>query len=790
MNKTLSTILDKVNTINKIEESIIARIIDIPLECKPDGDKSIKELSVLSNQKNIVDKLESEIKLLISVLETDEDIKYANNEFDNAITRYNETLHERTANINNYYRDVERNKVNNNIEKVKNNDGFEKTIGLKVSNIIGAILILIGVLWFSTVAYMLFGNTMRSILTTLIGIGFTIPGYHMYNKNRKNVFGIGILGCGISILYASVLMGCVAYEVYSEIMMLLLMIVLTAIMNSIYLKFKSEWLNVFMIIGCYLPCCSRLIFDDSMVIVMGFYLIIACLMTTLIGSRGKYGIALCLGAFLNFIATLAFLSNSGDFEVLQLFLVGITSIIYIYMSSVHPMMKENVGGVQRAIVTVGYTLFSVIAFCCIAPYLTEFNRELTVTYLGNVIEILVILAYCAVLYFVSHLIKVSANNLESDAESAISKAAYIIMRIVILSAVMLCTNLINHDDELAFILMGGLSLLYLMYAEYSKKIEFNLAGLFGWAIISFCTLMQVGEWMSALSNKVGWLVYEYAHMIYGEKEVFAFGKLDVACLIGVVITAFLINSWRNKNDFRAKACKFLIFQPILTVLILILGVFNTVFVECTGAELLLLATVLTPIMYCVYKCSLKIFPKDDILDKILDGVAGLALFVLNMNMVYMINRFAGSDSYEPLKVLLQSVAFATSVLYSIIIYINIYRDKDYVTEFKVISKIVITLFTVCMACGLYDFTFTEIWVSLILIVISCMWLVLGFKRDIKIQRVCSLILLMASTVKLCIVDVIVHEPGLIIITCFACGLSLFGLSFMYQQLEKKHISNE
>ena len=781
--------MDKISTIDKIEENIISRITDTPLECKPDGDKRIKELSVLSNQKNLVNKLESNIKVLIGVLETDEDINCANTELNRAMTRYNETLHKRIININNYYRDVERKNNDAKEIEVKNRDGFEKTMGLKVSNIIGAILILIGVLWFSAIAYMLFGNTMRSILTTLIGIGFTIPGYHMYNKNRKNIFGVGILGCGISILYASVLMGCVAYEVYNEIVMLLLMIVLTAIMNSIYLKFKSEWLNVFMVIGCYLPCCTRLVFDDSMVVVMGFYLIIACLMTTLIGSRGKYGIALCLGAFLNFIATLAFLSNSGDFEVLQLFLVGITSIIYIYMSSVHPMMKENVGGVQRAIVTVGYTLFSVMAFYCIAPYLTEFNEELTATYLGNVIEILVILAYCAVLYFVSHLIKVSANNLENDADSKISKTAYIIMRIVILSAVMLCTNLINNDGELALILVGGLSLLYLMYAEYSKKIEFNLAGLFGWAIISFCTLMQVGEWMGALSNKVSLLVYENAHTIYGDREVLAFGKLDVACLIGVVITAFLINSWRNKNDFRAKACKFLIFQPIITVLILILGVFNTVFVECTGAELLLLATVLTPIMYCIYKCSLKIFPEDGILDKILDGVAGLALFVLNMTMVHMINRFAVSDAYEPLKGLLQSIAFATSVLYSILVYTNIYKDKDYVIEFKVISKIVITLFTVCMACGLYDFTFTEIWVSLILIVISCMWLVLGFKRDIKIQRVCSLILLMASTVKLCIVDVIVHEPGLIIITCFACGLSLFGLSFMYQQLEKKHSNN-
>lgn len=781
--------MDKISTIDKIEENIISRIIDIPLECKPDGDKSIKELSVLSNQKNLVSKLESEINVLIGVLETEEDINCANTELNRAMTRYNETLHDRIININNYYREVERKNSDAKEVEVKNRDGFEKTIGLKVSNIIGAILILIGVLWFSTVAYMLFGNTMRSILTTLIGIGFTIPGYHMYNKNRKNIFGIGILGCGISILYASVLMGCVAYEVYSEIMMLLLMIVLTAIMNSIYLKFKSEWLNVFMVIGCYLPCCTRLIFDESMVVVMGFYLIIACLMTTLIGSRGKYGVALCLGAFLNFIATLAFLSNSGDFEVLQLFLVGITSVIYIYMSSVHPMMKENVGGVQRALVTVGYTLFSVIAFCCITPYLTEFNKEIPASYLGNVIELLIIIAYCAIIYFVSHLIKVSSNNLENDTESTISKVAYIIMRIVVLSAIMLCTNLINHDDELAFILMGGLSLLYLMYAEYSKKLEFNLAGLFGWGIIAFCTLMQVGEWMSTLSTKVGWLVYEYAHMIYGEKEVATFGKLDIACFIGVVITAFLINSWRNKEDFRGKACKFLVFQPIMTVLILILGLFNIAFVEYNGAEIILLAATLTPIMYAVYKCSLKLFKEDSIIDKILDAVAGLALFVLNMNMVLTINRFAGSDAYEPLKVLLQSLAFATSVLYSVIVYINIYRDKEYVTEFKVISKIVITLFTVCIACGLYDFKFTEMWVSLILIGISCLWLILGFQKNIKIQRVCSLILLMASTVKLCIIDVIVHEPGLIIVTCFACGLSLFGLSFMYQQLEKKHSNN-
>ena len=194
-------------------------------------------------------------------------------------------------------------------------------------------------------------------------------------------------------------------------------------------------------------------------------------------------------------------------------------------------------------------------------------------------------------------------------------------------------------------------------------------------------------------------------------------------------------------------------------------------------------------MYAIYKCSLRMFKEDSIIDKILDAVAGLALFILNMNMVFTINRLAGSDAYEHLKVLLQSLAFATSMLYSILIYTNIYKDKDYVIEFKVISKIVITLFTVCMACGIYDFKFTEMWVSLVLIGISCLWLILGFKKNIKIQRICSLILLMASTVKLCIVDVMVHEPGLIIITCFACGLSLFGLSFMYQQLEKKHSNN-
>ncbi len=137
------------------------------------------------------------------------------------------------------------------------NINFEFNFGTKITNVVGIILVMLGLMYATYLSYNFFGtfisDKMKTILIYLVGLSLIGVGEYSKDKVQK-YFSTGLFGGGIGILYLGTAVG---YFVFDNVLNSITTVILIAIISvtSFLLATRNDMkpISIFALIGGYLP---------------------------------------------------------------------------------------------------------------------------------------------------------------------------------------------------------------------------------------------------------------------------------------------------------------------------------------------------------------------------------------------------------------------------------------------------------------------------------------------------------------------------------------------------------
>lgn len=166
---------------------------------------------------------------------------------------------------------------------------FEKTVGRSLMGIFASVLIFISIILFATVILPFFGDTAKMITTYVVSAAFLSVGLLKSKKDPENKFFLALTGCGVGALYISLLLSCIYFKAFGEIVLYILLTLWSA--GILYLAKKKgplfqiigeAGIAISLIFGCIF--CSSKVANYSMFPA----LLVFCLVSTTMFYIGTY----------------------------------------------------------------------------------------------------------------------------------------------------------------------------------------------------------------------------------------------------------------------------------------------------------------------------------------------------------------------------------------------------------------------------------------------------------------------------------------------------------------------
>jgi hypothetical protein len=214
----------------------------------------------------------------------------------------------------------------------KNN--IENFIGLNIINKVGILFLIIGVITASRYTYFQLGDSLKSIFMFLLGGGFFAAGEFL-NRKKSDVFSLGITSAGVAILYVALGISYFGLGVLTMIPALILCIGITLVSFIFSIRYHSQTIATFALVGGYLPIFS-MAGNQGMVYSGMAYFIVLSIFALSISVKNKWSVSQFVGFFLNFIATiyivnlmLGFRSLEAKFGMKDFILLAYLSFAYV-----------------------------------------------------------------------------------------------------------------------------------------------------------------------------------------------------------------------------------------------------------------------------------------------------------------------------------------------------------------------------------------------------------------------------------------------------------------------------
>jgi hypothetical protein len=219
-----------------------------------------------------------------------------------------EFIYERDANFKNL---KDEQITDEQINEVTQKNNLEAFIGVNLVNKIGILLIIVGFILLSRFVYASINDIIRGIL--MFSAGALMLGVGEFLNRRSKIAGVASLGLsagGIAVLYIA---GAVCYFTYGILGMysaLLICVLITATAFFLSMRYNSQTITAFALIGGYMPIFA--IMDSGLHIVYGtmVYFVILNGLALLISYYKKWNVCYFIGFSLNLIGTVFIISLS------------------------------------------------------------------------------------------------------------------------------------------------------------------------------------------------------------------------------------------------------------------------------------------------------------------------------------------------------------------------------------------------------------------------------------------------------------------------------------------------
>lgn len=229
------------------------------------------------------------------------------------------------------------------LEKKKKYNDLEVKIGLNLINKLGMILILLGSITAMKYTYTNWLNDYtKAGLGFLLGFLFLGVG-EFFNKKNKTLFGLGLTGGGIGVLYLSVFSSYFIFDILNMSLSLFISFIITSL--SIYLssRYNSQTVCGLSLVGGYLPFFSYTLIEGlsgiSVYIAMTYLLLLNILVLML--SLKRRWIYINYISFLLNVPCFVYLIFVSDSDWINILYTITIFVMYLGITLIYPL-KEKV----------------------------------------------------------------------------------------------------------------------------------------------------------------------------------------------------------------------------------------------------------------------------------------------------------------------------------------------------------------------------------------------------------------------------------------------------------------
>ena len=683
-------------------------------------------------------------------------------------------LRVRTAKADNIFSDEEKEQLDalkkeeiteEQIIAVSKKNNIERFVGLNVLNVIGISLLVIGSITAMRYAYFNVSDILKSIMIFSFGAIMLVVGEYL-NQKKPNAFSLGISAGGIAIMFAALAISYFYLQVLPMYLSLVICVALTMGSFTLSVRYNSQLVAVFALVGGYIPFFSILENRELMYAAMAYFAILNLFALGISWSR-KWRVAAFFGLILNILVTFIISIQYND-----------------YVSYDNP-------DASRALIFI-YASFAFLIYTAI-PIIGTYHTKAR--------------------FKKSDIVLLSINTVFS---------ALIIYVIFLMFDMEKYTGLLAVSFAAVYILLSIILEKKFSPQEKPVKVLFYLTSI---AFVALIIPMQFGRmWLT-----LGWLAEGVALSVYGilkdDKKFKKAGAIICSLCLGVFLLFDLMDyNWselfvwkytaitlasliilgvymakKMMNSKFASVYKYFVIANFCGYIVYIIHELGKKLLPLYANEqafqirYLVAAASVTAIFLVAYFISrIKMFSEFGIkiLSIILYGVGIIWMFTNNViNRSYSYRYFsADPDNYG-----LIAIGIVILIVLGVLSVLAM-RDamKIIITQrrkgIEFLPLVVSGYFVVLLSQNLvmqFNLSFSSAVISIIYVLAAFAWIVYGFIKRFAFIRRFGLILAIFAVIKLFIVDLSGLTQGFRIFSYFALGITLVAISFVYQFFSKK-----
>ena len=636
------------------------------------------------------------------------------------------------------------------VKRAKQNN-IESFLGLRIFNVLGILLIIVGVIAAGQFTYSYIPDTLKGILAYVLGIIMLVSG-EILNRKRPNIFSLGITAGGIAILYSATALSFFLLNIISMYPALAICMLTTIVAFILSRRYSSQTIAVFAAIGGYLPILSISGDDNLVYYAMGYFVILSTF-SLLVSVYKKWYISQFVGFAMN-IGSICYILTllSSDVESSKYFAIMYTAL--------------------------GFFVYNAI------PIISTYKTGIKLKRIDNILLILNTVISSLMMFFVF---------LSFDIWDKTG-----LMAIVFCISYLFIAKIVEEKLKEETICQVLFYITGLAYAVIAIPLQLGTAYLsLGW-LAEGTLLLGYGIWSG---NKV----FQRAGSIISGLCLFAFVVIDFwlgtplflfkyFCITFASIVILSILILKKKNTTKTSMLYKCV--SLINLLLFILYVINSeveLILRTATDSAILSAHFVGIISATVSLCYAYILTRQKFISDSFIRIISMAIYILSIVSILFMNA---DNPYLYRPEYPSEIAIIGTILIIVINALAILAVRDIIMQLTLRRKLgiewaplVLSGFFVFVTMQnlivIFNLSLNNILITAILAVTALGWILFGFIKRYHYIRLFGLGLSFLTVIKFFIVDLSFLSEGMRIASYFMLGTTLLAISFVYQYYSKK-----
>ena len=230
----------------------------------------------------------------------------------------------------------------------------------RIFNVLGLFLLLAGAIAIFSMSAEFMSPAIKGILVAAMGVGMVFWGCVVAEKN-KNLFSLGVMSGGLTLIYTAIALGSFAVDLLPAIVGLILTMCVTLLAVWLALKYNSQLIAVFAMIGGYLPLIQSDMYSASPEL-MTIYFASLALGCVFLVSLKPWHVASYIGLVLNIIADIM-LINAISLDIFPMVVIVSYILICFVAYTLLPVIRKslsNSGKLENYVYGLKDDIFNII----------------------------------------------------------------------------------------------------------------------------------------------------------------------------------------------------------------------------------------------------------------------------------------------------------------------------------------------------------------------------------------------------------------------------------------------